>query len=130
MAEIELEHSPFGTTTLGALIDALKRRDATHSVYFDFAGFVPAGIDSYRGYYDHLAIGFASAFAKPVTALLGDLLACDGQTFEGYKGGRYRMNLDTPIWVANRGETGSTAIVGIADAEWVTVIRTRWEGGR
>lgn len=56
----------FDTVNLGTLLAALERnkerddvdpgesRDRT--LYFDFGGLVPDYLDSYRGYYNHLAI--------------------------------------------------------------------------
>lgn len=116
-----------GTISLGGLISRLGRRPSDQCVYFDFANFVPTDVDSYRGYYDHLALDFDS---KPVRATVAGLLktlrgAC-GREFHGYKGGLYVMGLETPIWVAAWGESTSTAIVGLADCDYSTVIETRW----
>ena len=118
--------------TLGDLIDALAKRPPEDEVVFDFCGLHPTDVDSYRGYYDHLAIGYSTEY-KPVkvAALLAELRAADGKVFTGYKGGDFRMDRDTPMWVANYGESGSTAVVGVA-GDYQTVIRTAycedWEG--
>jgi hypothetical protein len=50
---------------------------------------------------------------------VGDFLAtlndAVGKRFTGYKGGEYIMDADTPLWVANNGETGGTAVVDVRD---------------
>jgi hypothetical protein len=115
----------FGTVSLGALIDALKpleNRDRfdvddlgqPRWVQFDVGGLAPRGVSSYRGYYDHLAIEFTTSADSPaVTRLLEYLNAAVGEYFHGWKGGQFRMNRATPVWVSNPGECDSTAIVGL-----------------
>lgn len=49
--------------SLGDLIDKLKEIEgelngSERNVYFDFCGFHPSGVDSWRGSYDELAIEF------------------------------------------------------------------------
>ena len=60
---------------------------------------------SYRGDYYDLAF---EPMDGPIAA--GDLLeivrSARGQTFEGYKGGDYKMGDYTQTWIANYGETG------------------------
>lgn len=133
--ETDLELTYHGTTSLGCLINALKRVTRTNCkgepvpVYFDFCRQdALAEIDSYRGSYDHLAIGWGNIFPKKtsVSALIAALELCVGKEFEGYKGGDYTMNRDTPVWCANWSEAGSTAIVGVYDGEYQIVLRTRY----
>lgn len=114
--------------TLGNLIAALKAQPATHDVRFDFGGFIPRSLMSYRGYYDQLALDFDDDYHKPVTvsALVVQLEKAIGKTFEGYKGGTYRMDRDTLMWVAHYGDSNSTGIVGVQDVRWQTVINTAW----
>lgn len=124
---------------LGALIALLEQRPADNSVSFDFCGLMPAGVRSYRGYYDHLAIGHtADCPAHPTVAtLIRELRGAVGQIFEGYKGGSFRMDENTPVWVSNYGESHSTAVVGVralgyTDAGYWTIIETahceNWSG--
>lgn len=127
MGEITL--SLFGTATLGDVIQALERADPTAEVQFDFCYLAPTEVDSYRGYYEHLALGWKNADAPPywpkVSELLVTLKAAVGATFEGWKGGRFRMRADTPLWVANRGHSGGTGIVGVdLDGEYTVILRT------
>lgn len=102
-------------------------------VYFDFCRLVPNGIDSYRGYYDELAVNWCNEGwdhagkeikGWPLTELIAELKAAVGKTYEGYKGGDFKMTEDTPLWVANYGESGSTAIVGVLDQGWCVIIET------
>jgi hypothetical protein len=60
---------------------------------------------SYRGYYTDLAFEWGSGytFAKYLLHNCKHLL---GQHFEGYRGGSYRMGMQTPLWIANYGDCG------------------------
>lgn len=112
--------------TLGELITALKRKDPERPVYFDFVHFQPKGIHSYRGYYDQLAIGYnnEAGYNMRVSELLPLLRDALGATFQGYKGGDYVMSENTPVWVANYNEAGSTAIVDVVDQGWRILLET------
>jgi hypothetical protein len=122
---------------LGELIDLLKHRDPTQSVRFDFCGQAPRGISSYRGYYDHLAIEWGEYAEEQVDGkwqpkmtvakFLEMLRGALGEKFCGWKGGYYEMSRHTPLWVANPGECDSTAVTGIAEENWWTVIETRYQ---
>lgn len=118
--------------TVGELIRLLEAREPDAHVRFDFEHFAPIGLDSYRGFYDHLAFGFSEKADPTVADVLAMLRGAIGQTFHGWKGGDYVMDERTPLWVANRGNSGSTAVVGLADCEWATIIATafcgEWDG--
>lgn len=128
----------FGTVKLGALIDALEplntreritddAKDEPRWLLFDFGGLGPTTVDSYRGYYDHLALGFTERSSLPeLPAILKNLKAAVGAEFSGWKGGDYRMNRDTPVWVANPGECDSTAIVGLLVESYRVTIVTEY----
>ena len=109
---------------LGEIIDALARATPEHSVVFDFGGFEPTGIDSYRGYYSDLAISYDESGGMNAGALLAELRDADGNVFEGYKGGEYRMDGSTPVWVANHGRSHGVAVVGVDLQSWRVVLRT------
>lgn len=111
----ELPPTAFGTTSLGDLISALMECNYGASVQFDFCYLAPTFVASYRGYYDHLALGWTADFRdRPTVSTVIDILqSADGETFEGWKGGDFTMDRDTPIWVANPGQTGGTGIVGL-----------------
>lgn len=111
--------------SLGELISALRRKDPDAIVMFDFVHFSPSGgVHSYRGYYEDLAIGYAVGSDTKVSDLLGWLEKAVGETFYGYKGGSYTMGDDTPVWVANSNETGSTVIVDVVDEGWRVLLKT------
>lgn len=110
--------------TLGEIIskcEAIQARGyARHDgspprVEFDFCHAAPTGFDSWRGIYAELAIGFT--FDQD--CLLPDFLkmarTAVGATFHGYKGGDYTMSRHTPVWVANYGISGDTAVLDVVD---------------
>lgn len=94
--------------SLGGLIEAVAALAEETPVQFDIGG-GPSGPHSYRGYYSDLAF---ERTAQPVTAgrFLAGLQNCLGQSFEGYKGGDFTMQLDTPVWQASSGSTGRAVI--------------------
>ena len=115
--------------TLGDMIRLLDRVEKPETtVRFDFGRLKPRELDSYRGYYDQLALGWWES-EKDVTVaeLLVECRKAVGNTFDGYKGGEYKMTLSTPLWVANYGDCHDTAIVGVVDAGWQVVIETAFQ---
>ena len=98
---------------LGELIKRLKKYDSSHQVRFDFCRLVPTTVDSWRGIYAELALGFDFYGDKTVGDLLEELQGAIGNTFGGYKGGTYRMDEDTPVHVDNYSECTNTEIVFI-----------------
>lgn len=64
---------------------------------------------SYRGYYEDLAFEPAGE-AMNVCDLIVICRSAMGKTFEGYKGGEYKMDETTPVWIAERGESGKKLI--------------------
>ena len=59
---------------------------------------------SYRGYYEDLAFA-ASGTMSAADCLCAALSAVDRE-FDGYRGGEYRMGVDTLCWFATEGESG------------------------
>ena len=114
--------------TLGNLIASLKSMPHDDRIVFDFCGFEPTKLNSYRGYYDHLAIGVDASETVRAPVSVGDFLAtCEavlGQTYSGWKGGDYFMSEDTPIWVANPGYSTGTAVVGVRASLGSVIIET------
>lgn len=47
-----------------------------------------------------------------------------GATFHGYKGGQFTMSENTPIWVANYGNSGSTALIEVVDNNYQVILIT------
>lgn len=109
---------------LGDLIDALERvEEKDKHVEFDFGGFEPTGISSYRGYYSDLALQYDGT-ALNTGQLLETLKKADGAVFTGYKGGDYQMNRSTPVWVANYGEAHGVAVIAVEDQGYRVLLRT------
>lgn len=111
--------------TLGAFVDALAAAEPERSVYFDWCRLTPTCFDSYRGYYDQLALGVALHGNVTAGALAGAAKRAIGTTFEGWKGGDYKMTRSTPLWVDNPGEATGTQIVGVRDDGWAIIIQTK-----
>jgi hypothetical protein len=118
---------------LGQLIDLLKKCPPKNYVRFDFGGISPTHCDSYRGYcgyYRDLAIEFGEDASATVQGLLTTLNSAVGQVFTGWKGGDFRMDRNSRVWVANPGRTTGTVIVGIEPSpDYITILRTRYEDG-
>lgn len=121
--------------TIGELISLLEKRPADHWVCFDFGGFEPTSIDSYRGFYNQPALGFTGAMnyadetgadRLTVGELLTRLREAVGHVYEGWKGGDFMMREYSPLWVANPGRSTGTAIIGLAECDFQTVIATAY----
>ena len=86
--------------TLGELISRLEAANPYHVVKRGFGR-----AHSYRGYYNDLAFEPAS---EPLTvgAMLDAVKHALGQTYTGYKGGTYKMDEFTEVWLAYYGSTG------------------------
>jgi hypothetical protein len=120
--------------TLGELIKQLEKCKPETEVRFDFVYMVPTRFRSYRGFYAALALGYGNSSDKqgnvertkePTVAELLELCyKANGEAYEGYKGGTYYMNNQTPVWVANYGEVGNTAIVSVLDQGWQAILLT------
>ena len=99
---MELDH--YGTgVVLGDILDAFQQLDQDL--------ILPIGLaepHSYRGDYMDLAFEAVSdATVGDVTNMLG---SCIGATFEGYKGGDYRMTRNSWCWIAPYGTSGGDHI--------------------
>jgi hypothetical protein len=123
--------------TLGELIDKVAGASPTQPdgddkrVYFDFCNFYPHDIDSWRGSYEQLALGYRDWYEGPthpqtVRDFLAMLNKAVGEVFVGYKGGEYLMTRDTPVWVARHGEVGSTVVSGAIDTGHALIIQTSY----
>lgn len=113
--------------TLSQFIDALEKCDKDNQVRFDFGGFAPTTFASWRGDYSQLALGYDRLYPLPATGeLIAKGRAAIGQTMMGYKGGEYRMSEDTYLWADNWGESSCTAIVGVLNIGYMTIIQTQY----
>jgi len=104
---------------LGNMIRRLESvpNPETCVVRFDFGRVIPDGIDSWRGIYAELAVGYKIAAPSEqltVKDFLEVLRGANGETFQGYKGGDFTMDEYTEVHVDNYGEYTDTHIVGIA----------------
>lgn len=123
---------------LGQLIKALEAipDENEKTVCFDFEYAFPTTLDSWRGAYAELALGFdfdgygLSMDKDACRPLLKDFIIylkiANGMIFEGWKGGQYRMDENTPVWVSNRGNSGHTAIVNVIDDGYQAILETRF----
>jgi hypothetical protein len=97
------------TMTLGQLADHLEQAPGSLDLPVEFRGcgldgHAPHAIDSWRGNYADLALEPAEGIRHTVNELLALLHGADGDEFQGYKGGTFTMNRDTPVWVDAYGE--------------------------
>lgn len=97
-------------------------------VVFDFEYLYPTKIDSWRGSYAELALNFVDSDSSEVKMTVSQFTEMLKNTvrkeFTGYKGGEYIMSRHTPVWVANYGNSGSTAVIEIVDNEYDVIIIT------
>jgi len=121
----EIELTIFGTMSLGDIIDKLKKASPDVFVYFDFCRLIPSHLDSYRGWYSHLAIAFTEHEYISCEKFLNLLESAVGATFTGWKGGSNRMDRDTPVWVDKPGNSTCTAIIDIEDNKYEIIIHTK-----
>lgn len=107
--------------TLGNLIDELEKYPKDWGVYILPFNLVPDFFCSYRGYYRDLNLVVSTRTeAKYKNVTVGDLLKmakeADGNTFQGYKGGDFTMNRNTPIWVGDEDYSTGVAIAEVKKA--------------
>lgn len=120
--QVRQEAADAGQMMLGGFINALELLPADMPIRFDVGG-APSSPDSFRGYYEQL--GFSAQDAATVGDVLAIAKAALGATFQGYKGGDYRMNVHTLIWKAEYGTScDARRIVGITRDRDQAVIAT------
>ncbi len=99
----------------------------TARVFYDFCNLFPCDINSWRGSYSELALNYKSyneSEPLEITDFYNMLKETIGKTFGGYKGGEYIMGKNTPVWVANYGDSGNTAVIDIVNDEYQIIIIT------
>ncbi len=99
--------------TLGGLVEELRNADPSFVVKFDNELGYPSSPESYRGYYSDLSFP-PSDDSITVAELLSFSEKAIGETFEGYKGGDFKMTKDTPLWVSAYGSSSGIAIIGVS----------------
>jgi len=111
--------------TLGEVILLLGTQPKGNIVKLDFVAQNPSNLDSYRGYYEDLAIGYdAEVEPMRVNQLLKMFKEAEGKTYIGYKGGDYTMHRKTLVWVAPYGSCGRM-LTDIKSAKGITTIYTQ-----
>ncbi len=98
--------------------------DSEPEVVFDFEYMGPTGIDSWRGIYAELSLWFEADARMPLSKFITLLKNAVGETYTGYKGGEYTMSRHTPVWVANYGNSGNTAVIEVVDAGYQVILIT------
>ncbi len=93
-------------------------------VRYDFTEEKPIQLKSWRGSYSELTLDYGGKKELLVKDLLEDLKTCTNKQYRGYKGGLYRMNIDTEVWADAWGHYGERMIVGLEDTEDFVVIKT------
>lgn len=118
-----------GQLTIRQLISELERCSTDKPVYAAFDGssiISPLGdVDSYRGYYEQLAI--EPGGPARCEALADILIESLDKTFYGYKGGEFSMFDDTPVWVSEYGIASGDMVVGVEEKADMVVIFTKKE---
>jgi hypothetical protein len=100
--------------SLGQLIYSLEGISPLTYVSYDWWGMKPTTIQSYRGYYEDIALGVTQdGLATTAQQLLAECRKALGADFEGYKGGRYRATEDTGLWASEYGQVSDIIITGL-----------------
>jgi hypothetical protein len=96
---MSFKHGGPDQMTVGEILGRLKRMNPDSPSRWTFG---PP--HSYRGYYDQVAVT-VHAYESSVGDAVAEITKCL-DTFTGYKGGEFTMDLSTPVWVASAGDTG------------------------
>jgi len=98
-ARREKEQMMYNNTTLGDLIDWLETQDQEMVVRHGFG--MP---HSDRGFYEELA--FDPVDYATIRDMLRFAKMADGETFEGWKGGMFKMGRNTSVYIGAYGRCG------------------------
>ena len=110
-----------GQVTLGELVARLEGADQSKPVKFD-NGESPGHFNSYRGYYDMVAISRGNKCS--VSQLLKLAKEAIGHTFTGYKGGEFTMTKMTPVWVSEYGVSSGVGVIDIDTSDDTVILKT------
>lgn len=104
---------------VGELIAELKKHKQSGFLEIDNSPVLltPSGVDSYRGYYEQLAIEVSVSGSMTVGTLVELLTSRIGTTMTGYKGGQYPISNDTPVWISNYGECSHSRVTGVRESK-------------
>lgn len=115
MLSKNIKEPEYNEYTLGNLIDALSELNPNGKIQYAFGWMVPTDFHSARGDYSEIALGWkvGDYGEVKVADLLERAMSAVGSTYEGWKGGHYKMKRDTRLWVENYGDGGNMSIVQI-----------------
>lgn len=101
--------------TLGEMVILLENADQTKPVRFT-NGRSPGYYDSYRGYYEFVAVDPCD---DPITVaeFLELTKVAIGATYAGYKGGNFTMSKNTPVWISHYGEASGWCVSAITELD-------------
>lgn len=110
---------------LEPIVEKQKDRKDEATVRYDFENLFPSSLYSWRGSYEELALNYETeGNYMTVTDFYKMLTEAVGKSFHGYKGGEFVMSKHTPIWVANYGNSGNTAIIDVVDNDYEVILIT------
>ncbi len=92
-------------------------------VFDDELRHAPGRFHSYRGYYEMIAIDYSNE-DMPVSEFLEKIQDAIGETFEGYKGGNFKMNRQTPVWASEYGASSGIGVIGVENIDGYCVLKT------
>lgn len=103
---------------LGELINRLETQNRQAQICFDFGQALPGFFHSYRGDYSELGLTFVAREYGDSCTTVGEFLGkCQDalcESFTGWKGGTFRMDENTPIYiVGDEGTLSETIIVDV-----------------
>tara|TARA_Y100001973_G_C5175964_1_gene321929 strand:+ start:170 stop:613 length:444 start_codon:yes stop_codon:yes gene_type:complete len=102
---------------LGTLHAVMKNMPDDALVLFDGHGHFgesPGDLCSYRGYYEDLSIEPEDGrHVVTVKEFAEKLDRADGMIFNGYKGGEFRMNVNSTVWVSPYGSASGLQITDV-----------------
>jgi hypothetical protein len=121
---------------LGEIKTQLEQAIAKHEdkekayVRFAFGNAYPTTFDSYRGSYSELCIQFeGGSGGKYASEFLKEIENAFTEEFEGWKGCRHQMSSITDVYVACRGCTSKTRIIGIlSDVYGINLLTAEIDG--
>lgn len=118
--------------TLGEVILLLQAQPGGNTIRLDFTEDKIKGIESYRGYYEDIALDYGPEYQyswRTALITVSDLLQeCEksvGKTFYGYKGGKYIMRRKTLVWVSGYSHCDQRMLTDIRSDGDITTIITR-----
>ena len=118
------------TKTLGEIIKILEEMPQDATVCFAFGNLNPTTLDSWRGSYNELALGYGDRIRAGEWKVVDFIKHCKdaiGSTYTGWKGGDFTMGENTPVWVDNCGESSETGISNITyDGYYYVRIHTEY----